>query len=255
MNTGIGDAMNLAWKLADVLRGRAPLALLDGYEPERRAFALGLVGTIDRVFTVATSTSRRARFVRTRLVPLVFPFLVRFAAVRRLIFRILSQTAIQYRASPLSVGQAGDVGAGDRLPWVELEGDAPRADNFAALEGRRWQAHVYGSASPALTRACRALGLPLYVFAWSRRAAKVGLARDALHLVRPDGYVAYVDATASPSELERYLETIQQRLDHASPSGTHHHPFGARATGTSRPDHDGSAARGGGLSGGPATAQ
>src|SRR4029077_8799839 len=37
MNTGIGDAVNLAWKLASVLHGRANAALLDSYEPERIA--------------------------------------------------------------------------------------------------------------------------------------------------------------------------------------------------------------------------
>ncbi len=36
MNSGIGDAHNLAWKLARVLRGESPDALLDTYEPERR---------------------------------------------------------------------------------------------------------------------------------------------------------------------------------------------------------------------------
>lgn len=36
MNSGIADAHNLAWKLAAVLRGRAPEALLDSYERERR---------------------------------------------------------------------------------------------------------------------------------------------------------------------------------------------------------------------------
>ena len=34
-NTGIADADNLAWKLAAVLRGRAPAQLLDSYEHER----------------------------------------------------------------------------------------------------------------------------------------------------------------------------------------------------------------------------
>ena len=38
MNTGIQDGHNLAWKLAAVLRGE-PAALLDTYEPERRAAA------------------------------------------------------------------------------------------------------------------------------------------------------------------------------------------------------------------------
>nr|WP_307724107.1 FAD-dependent monooxygenase [Pseudonocardia asaccharolytica] len=36
MNTGLGDAENLAWKLALVVRGRAGEALLDSYPAERR---------------------------------------------------------------------------------------------------------------------------------------------------------------------------------------------------------------------------
>ncbi len=41
MNTGIGDAVNLAWKLAAVLNGGAADSLLDTYEPERIGFAAG----------------------------------------------------------------------------------------------------------------------------------------------------------------------------------------------------------------------
>ena len=55
MNTGIGDAINLAWKLAAVLQGRAPATLLDSYEPERIGFARRLVKTTDRAFSVVTS--------------------------------------------------------------------------------------------------------------------------------------------------------------------------------------------------------
>ena len=55
MNTGIGDAVNLAWKLAAVLHGRAAGSLLDSYEPERIAFARRLVATTDRAFTLVTS--------------------------------------------------------------------------------------------------------------------------------------------------------------------------------------------------------
>ncbi len=40
MNTGIGDAVNLAWKLAAVVGGRANRSILDTYEAERIAFAL-----------------------------------------------------------------------------------------------------------------------------------------------------------------------------------------------------------------------
>lgn len=39
-NTAVEDAVNLAWKLAAVLKGNAAPQLLDSYEPERRALAL-----------------------------------------------------------------------------------------------------------------------------------------------------------------------------------------------------------------------
>jgi len=38
-NTAIEDAVNLAWKLASVMRGHAPPALLDSYEAERKPLA------------------------------------------------------------------------------------------------------------------------------------------------------------------------------------------------------------------------
>lgn len=38
-NTCVGDAVNIGWKLAAVLRGWAPESLLDSYEPERRPVA------------------------------------------------------------------------------------------------------------------------------------------------------------------------------------------------------------------------
>jgi 3-(3-hydroxy-phenyl)propionate hydroxylase len=40
LNSGVADAENLAWKLALVLRGDAPAALLDTYDAERRPAAL-----------------------------------------------------------------------------------------------------------------------------------------------------------------------------------------------------------------------
>ena len=71
MNTGIGDAVNLAWKLAAVLNGGAADSLLDTYEPERIGFARRLVATTDRVFTLVTDQGPIAWRVRTRLVPLL----------------------------------------------------------------------------------------------------------------------------------------------------------------------------------------
>ena len=40
MNTGIGDAVDLGWKLAAVLRGWGGTRLLDSYGPERNPVAM-----------------------------------------------------------------------------------------------------------------------------------------------------------------------------------------------------------------------
>ncbi|MGW4830287.1 FAD-dependent monooxygenase [Amycolatopsis japonica] len=40
LNTAVGDACNLGWKLAAVLKGHASDSLLDSYEPERRQIAV-----------------------------------------------------------------------------------------------------------------------------------------------------------------------------------------------------------------------
>jgi 2-polyprenyl-6-methoxyphenol hydroxylase-like FAD-dependent oxidoreductase len=202
MNTGIGDAVNLAWKLAAVLNEGAPENLLDTYEPERIAFARRLVATTDRVFILATSRGSVARFVRTRLVPLIVPLVFRLPPFRRFLFRTLAQFGINYRNSWLSVGAAGKVRGGDRLPWVQLE---PAQDNFGPLTSLQWQVHVYGEARRGVAEACAELELPLHLFAWQPRMGRAGLARAALYLVRPDGYVALADPEADPERLRHYF--------------------------------------------------
>ena len=202
MNTGIGDAVNLAWKLAAVLKDGAPEKLLDTYEPERIAFARRLVATTDRIFILATAPGAIARFVRTRLVPLVVPILFRLPPFRRFMFETLSQFGINYRTSWLSVGTAGGVHGGDRLPWVQV---SPEQDNFAPLTSLEWQVHVYGEARPGLTEACAEFQLPLHLFTWQPAMLRAGLQRGALYLIRPDGYVALADSQADPERLRRYF--------------------------------------------------
>ena len=204
MNTGIGDAVNLAWKLAAVLHGRADAALLDSYEPERIAFARRLVATTDRVFTAVTSTGAFSRLTRMHIVPRLIPLFFAFRTVRRIMFRTISQTGVNYRGSSLSEGRAGMVHGGDRLPWVKL--DAGR-DNFTPLTSLNWQAHVYGDAAPQLQSVCDGRNLALRVFPWRPEMRRAGLRRDALYLVRPDGYVALADPTASATALASYLDT------------------------------------------------
>jgi 2-polyprenyl-6-methoxyphenol hydroxylase-like FAD-dependent oxidoreductase len=205
MNTGIGDAVNLGWKLAAVLHGHASTPILDTYEPERIAFAQRLVATTDQAFTGVTSSTATARALRLHVVPLILPALFTFNAFRRVAFRTVSQTAIEYRGSPLSEGRAGGIHGGDRLPWVPLDSSRRDADNFAPLTSLEWQVHVYGRALPAMRALCAQRHLSLYEFDWQPAMEHAGFQRDALYLVRPDAYVALAAAEPSASALDGYL--------------------------------------------------
>jgi 2-polyprenyl-6-methoxyphenol hydroxylase-like FAD-dependent oxidoreductase len=202
MNTGIGDAVNLAWKLAEVLKRGASEKLLDTYEPERIAFARRLVATTDRGFTFVTKRGALAAVVRKRIVPLVLPLLFRIRAMRGLLFKTVSQTQVNYRYTSLSAGIAGKVRGGDRLPWVKL---ASGEDNFAPLTSLEWQVHVYGAVEGSVGEACAELRLPLHVFAWQQAMRRAGFQNGAVYLVRPDGYVALADPSADPERLRQYF--------------------------------------------------
>ena len=202
MNTGIGDAVNLAWKLASVLDGRADPALLDSYEAERVPFARSLVRTTDRIFEAIVGRGLSSRMVRSVVAPFVLPLALRFAATRRAQFRLVSQVRIAYRESPLSDGSAGGVHAGDRLPWVE------GADNFAPLAALGWQVHVHGAASPALREFAAAAELPLHEWPWTPAARRAGLEPDATYLVRPDGYVGFARPRPDLPALRAYLSRL-----------------------------------------------
>jgi hypothetical protein len=201
MNTGIGDAINLAWKLAEVLKGNASDSLLDSYDAERRAFAQKVVDTTDRLFTFATAQGNFADFVRTHIFPTFASVAYGFGGVREFMFRTVSQTTLHYQDSPVSEGQAGKVKGGDRLPWVEAAG----SDNYEPLRKVGWQVHVYGADHDDLRTWCQEHGVELNVFVWKPEHKEAGFAQDAAYLLRPDTYVAFAAPDQSVTAVNGYL--------------------------------------------------
>ncbi len=201
MNTGIGDAINLAWKLKAVLGAKAPETLLDSYESERIAFARRLAATADRAFAIAAAFGGLADLARLWLVPDTLSGLFAFHTAKELAFRTVSQINVNYRGGPLSEGKAGRVHGGDRLPWVAID------DNHASLSEPTWQVHLYGDARPELSAWCAERGLALRTFPWKPPYGEAGLVRNAVYLIRPDAYVALVDGRAGTGQIERYFKS------------------------------------------------
>ncbi len=209
MNTGISDAINLAWKLAAVVKGHAPDSLLDSYDRERRAFARKLVDTTDRIFTFMTADGSFADFVRTRVAPYVASAAYRIEGVREFLFRTVSQTTVGYPDSPLSQGHAGSIAGGDRLPWVRTAD----SDNYAPLAQIGWQVHVYGEVRPDLRNWCELHRVALHAFEFGPEHKQAGLHRDALYLLRPDTWLALVDPQQSAATLDRYFSALGYLLE------------------------------------------
>ena len=106
------------------------------------------------------------------------------------------------RSSAARNGEGTGLSGIDRLPWVE------GADNFAPLKSLGWQVHVYGSAPASLREFAAGAHLPLHEWPWTPAAQGAGLERDALYLVRPDGYVGAIVASENLKALERYLHAL-----------------------------------------------
>ncbi|MGV0627546.1 FAD-dependent monooxygenase [Mycolicibacter minnesotensis] len=114
MNTGIGDAENLAWKLALVVAGRAEPGLLDTYAAERRPVARQVLGSTGGVTMGAVGRNPLVRLVRDRL---VVP-LANNALLQRLVIGQASQLRVSYRRGPLGSWRPAvrRPRPGDRIP-------------------------------------------------------------------------------------------------------------------------------------------
>ncbi|CAH0213773.1 FAD-dependent monooxygenase [Roseomonas sp. CECT 9278] len=191
MNTGMQDAFNLAWKLALVITGKAAApALLPSYSIERSAVGDMVLANAGRMTAAATLRGDIRQGVRNFIASLV----LQVPAVQRKIGQAMTELAIAYPASPLTVsGGAHTSGpaAGERMP--------PRAGEPPI------------GAGPAPRFAILAENTPDIATLFARHAAlleatpRPPINPKAAWLVRPDGYVALVGESAA---VGAYLERL-----------------------------------------------
>jgi len=226
MNTGIGDAFNLAWKLAAVVRGAARPILLDSYEAERLPVAREVLSVTDRLFSLEVTDNPFLKRFRTVLMPGLLNLTERSRAVGGLLFGIISQVRVNYRESPVVGGESRGGGGfgrraprpGDRAPFGTLEDGTSlyhllrgTAHHLLFFEGLRADHHRGSGVSRAEIEAL--LGrykVPVVVH-------RVGAGNRKLHelygakgpkafLIRSDGYIAYRGPAGDALGLGRCLE-------------------------------------------------
>jgi hypothetical protein len=182
LNLGVQDAVNLGWKLAQVVAGAAPAGLLDTYHAERHPAAARVLR-----YTMALTALQRGDDRTGALIEVVGD-LLEVAAARDRVAGLASGLDVHY-----DLGEGHPL-LGRRMPDLDL----------VTAEGPRRVHALLHAARPVLL----VLGEPrrLDIASWADRVQTVDATYDGAWelpvlgdvpaptavLVRPDGYVAWV---------------------------------------------------------------
>ncbi|MGE9008903.1 FAD-dependent monooxygenase [Leptospira interrogans] len=182
LNLGVQDAVNLGWKLAQVVKQTSPESLLDTYHAERHPVAaLALRNTMAQVALLRTDD-------RTKALGEAVSELMRMDEPRKRFAADMSGLGIHYDLG------AGHKLLGRRVPDLDLITDSGPLRVFSLLHGAR----------PALLNLAEPGSFDITPWAdrvqlidakhdgaWELPALGAVTAPDAV-LIRPDGYVAWV---------------------------------------------------------------
>ncbi len=184
LNVGVQDAVNLGWKLAQVVSGTSPESLLDTYHAERHPVGARVLRN-----TMAITALQRGDD-RTEALRETVSELMRFDEPRRGYFAKLTGLDIRY-----DLGEGHPL-LGRRMPDLDLLTESGARRVFTLLNAAR----------PVLLN----LGDPgaLDIGPWTHRVQRVdaryegvwelpalgAVATPSAVLIRPDGYVAWVSA-------------------------------------------------------------
>jgi hypothetical protein len=210
MNTGIQDAVNLAWRLGGVIRGTLDPAVLDGYTAERRP----------AVQRVSVNTQRQTEWglLGTRARIAVRNVLVRLARRTGVLQRygapLMSQTDVDYGPPRpiwrrgLRVGMRFPAFVGGGTAWPAVDPDAHTLLLWSGdRPDRYWAEHV------AAIRAAVGTAVPVRDVSDVDSLRAVLGPRAAGVLVRPDGHVAALLDPTRPASPAPLLRRAGVRLD------------------------------------------
>ncbi|SFV07929.1 FAD-dependent oxidoreductase [Pseudoduganella namucuonensis] len=206
-NTGIQDADNLGWKLALVLQGQAPEALLDSYNAERRYLQLHNTKVTDRSGRFMSPPTPGERHLRTAVLGLArsFPF------ARAILNPGRMSAPVDYVESPLNGGLG--TAEGKAVPNLALGNGRWLADlvregtAFVALAFERVPAGVVAAGLSTLGERypLRVLTLDAGSDEVLAFMTEINAPVGSIALLRPDLHLATVLKQPSAALLERAL--------------------------------------------------
>ncbi|MET7539533.1 FAD-dependent monooxygenase [Streptomyces sp. NPDC005507] len=213
MNTGIQDAVNLAWKLAGVVNGLFEPGILDTYDSDRHLAAERIVLTTAKQTSWGLFKRRHEIAARDGALRLAS----RTGLLQRFGAPLMAQHDVSYRPAEslrdTLPGLTRKVRAGDRLPVFAAHGTPQKgADRWPSIDPARlslllWagerQDSGWVAGREALTAAAPEGVCVRDISAWPGFAPLLGKGPKAV-LVRPDGHIAALTAP-EPAEVRSAL--------------------------------------------------
>ncbi|MFS0913152.1 FAD-dependent monooxygenase [Microbacterium sp. 179-I 3D2 NHS] len=199
MNTGMQDALNLAWKLHAALGAVDDTALLDSYHDERHPVAADVIRFTTRLSDAGTLSNPVAQRVRNALLHIGLSI----PAVEKRIAGTVEQQNVRYRDSAIVTGEGRMLRPGD---YLFLE--ATSVADALAQHPSHLAILLPGRGEPP-----RAV-LPAWLSELTvtddeaeRLRQSTGLADGGLLIVRPDGYLGHIGPDV-PAGIDAYGELI-----------------------------------------------
>lgn len=224
MNTGIGDAVNLGWKLATVINGRGGEALLDSYEEERRPVA---VMARDWSFKHLGVHVKAQELIDAEIVESDSPEAVEH---RRQLAEYFSSNTGEHESfgvemgyiyqSPVIADDGTEIPESDGRAYIPTTFPGARAPHVRTADGGSFLdsyrdeftivTFVGEQAVKGLVDEAMSTGLPLRVLSSNDSEARKVYERD-LVLVRPDGHVAWRDDSL-PDDVAALIGRVTGRV-------------------------------------------
>lgn len=189
LNIGVQDAVNLGWKLAQVVRGTSPESLLDTYHAERHPVGARVLRTTMAQTALSRNDARTAAVVES------LAELLRMDEPRKRYAGMMSGLDVHY-----DLGKGHPL-LGRRMPDLDLSTESGPRRVFTLLHAARPLFLDFGIGAPGA----------FDITPWAERVRRVEaryagawelpvlgtVSAPAAVLIRPDGYVAWVGGETS----------------------------------------------------------